>query len=262
VSDLLAERAAGPLGADPLSPAASSVLFLLGPCGRVEAPEAPCLILNKRSGKVRQPGDLCCPGGRLSLPLDRWLARAMTLPGMPLRRWPQWRRWRARQPEDAFFLALLLAAGLREGYEEMGLSPFNFRFLGPLPVQQLRLFRRTIFPQVGWVARPRGFSLNWEVEKIVRIPLENLLDPANYARYRLSVDPPRARQAGVLEDFPCFLHREPEGGEVLWGATYRITMDFLSRVFGFAPPEAGGLPVLTGRLGEDYLEGSGAAWTR
>lgn len=51
----------------PLAPedtaAPSCVLLLLGPQFSPNGgPYRPCLILNKRSERVRQPGDLCCPG--------------------------------------------------------------------------------------------------------------------------------------------------------------------------------------------------------
>ena len=51
-----------PDAVDPL--AAAGVLLLLSHrSSNNKEPGQPCLILNKRSLKVRQPGDLCCPGG-------------------------------------------------------------------------------------------------------------------------------------------------------------------------------------------------------
>jgi hypothetical protein len=38
----------------------SAVLFLIGP--HCDLGFEPCVLLNKRSGKVKQPGDLCFPG--------------------------------------------------------------------------------------------------------------------------------------------------------------------------------------------------------
>ena len=55
---------------------ASGVLFLLGQRQNQHSGEGePCLILNKRSIKVKQPGDLCCPGGRVAPRLDGLLAK-------------------------------------------------------------------------------------------------------------------------------------------------------------------------------------------
>ena len=51
---------------------ASVVLFLVGDCPAESGarPET-CLILNKRSARVRQAGDLCCPGGGIAPGLDQ-----------------------------------------------------------------------------------------------------------------------------------------------------------------------------------------------
>jgi hypothetical protein len=43
--------------------------------------------------------------------------------------------------------------------------------------------------------------------------------------------------------------------ELLWGATYRITMRLLEITFDFAPPAIGDLPRIDGRLSERYLTG-------
>ena len=80
-------------------------------------------------------------------------------------------------------MALLLAASLREGLEEMRLNPLGVEFLGALPLQRLVMFKREIYPFVGWVGRQRRFFPNWGVTDIVYIPLGTFLDPKRYARY-------------------------------------------------------------------------------
>ena len=237
---------------------ASAVLFLLGPqCCPTDHGFQPCLILNKRSQKVRQPGDLCCPGGSLSARLDSTIALALRFPGTPLARWPLWRKWRRRYPIKAHNLALLLAAGLREAFEEMRLNPLLLRFVGVLPQQQLVMFQREIYPLVCWVPLQRRFKLNWEVEEVVYVPLRRLLEPQHYACLRLQI-PTSPNHAGepIFKNFPCFLHRSNGASEILWGATFRITMAFLDAVFKFKPPEEASLPVISGRLGDDYLTGN------
>ena len=233
-------------------PGASAVLFLLGNhCENGDFD--PCLILNKRSLKVRQAGDLCCPGGSISPRFDNLLARIFTLPGFPLARWPYWSAWRRKYPGQAAGLALLLATSLRESLEEMRLNPMGVTFLGPLPSQHLVMFRKAIFPMAGWVGGQKRYFPNWEVEKIVRIPLKNLMNPENYACYRLSFK--SARPVGStreLIDFPCFVHRNTHESELLWGATYRITTAFVERVFGFRPPASESLRVINGVLDENY----------
>ena len=139
--------------------------------GRSGGIRQPCLILNKRSMKVRQPGDLCCPGGSVSPGIDYKLAQLLFLPGTPIRRWRFLGQWRRKRPAEADYLGLLLATGLRESFEEMRLNPFGVRFLGPLPPAELVMFRRKIYPLVCWVARQKKFTANWEVDKIVSIPL-------------------------------------------------------------------------------------------
>lgn len=251
---LYAQRSRNPLfpnaGIDWQS--ASAVLFLLG-CIRQKGHLSgePCLILNKRSVKVRQPGDLCCPGGRVSRRLDAGLAALLKLPIFHLTRWPHWPHWRKTRPRDAKRLRLLLATGVRESIEEMRLIPFGLDFLGPLPAQQLVMFQRVIYPMVVWIPRQRRFYPNWEVEKIIYIPLRDLLNPAGYARYRLKFEGQSA--AEQINTFPCFRYEKDDTIELLWGATYRITAAFLNDVFDFAPPDPSSLPEIHGSLSKSYL---------
>ena len=232
------------------------MLFLLtqGPSGD------PFLILNKRSQRVRQPGDLCCPGGGISLPTDRLLARWLTLPATPLSRWPLRNWWRHHRRIDYPKLVLLLAAALREGFEEMRLNPFGVQFLGPMPAQHLVMFERAIYPLVGWVKRQRHFFPNWEVDKIVRIPVTAFFDAGSYASYRISFADRTSRPAAapLHRDMPCFVYRHNGRVDLLWGATYRITEQFLKTVFDYRPPSIQSLPVIHRRLDRRYLNGSTA----
>ncbi len=254
---------AGEMGPLPVnlraSTQASAVLFLLGRRPFGDGKAETCLILNKRSPKVRQPGDLCCPGGGIMPWLDVYLARLLRLKGSPLSYWADWKAWRNRRTDDAFNLSLLLATGLRESFEEMRLNPLGVRFLGALPPQRLVMFHRKIYPFACWVTRQRRFYPNWEVDKIVTIPLSRLLKPDNYARYRLEIDLTTKRHGfryrKETKEFPCFLHRQGGHTERLWGATFRITMVFLKWVFGFEPPEMEDLQTVDGRLDRHYTEG-------
>jgi hypothetical protein len=118
------------------------------------------------------------------------------------------------------------------------------------------MFRRVIYPIVCWVSRQQRFATNWEVEKIVYIPLRNLFDPSNYAHYRLRLEPHQtSRLKPDKRDFRCFIHEHENESEHLWGATFRITMAFLELVFGFKPPEIESLPVVDGKLGANYYTG-------
>lgn len=230
----------------------SAVLFLLA----AGADGKPHLILNKRSRHVPQPGDLCCPGGGIAASLDPLLARGVDLPAMPLRRWPLGSWWRRYRRTDHSKLALLLAAALREGFEEMRLNPFGVKFLGPMHAEHLVMFKRAIYPLAAWIDHQQRFFPNWEVEKIVRIPVAAFFDASNYARYRITFDPGVAgKTTASVRDLPCFVQRHNGEVELLWGATYRIVERFLNTIFDYIPPPAASLPVIRRRLGRRYLEG-------
>lgn len=242
---------------DSLNP--SAVLFLLGPqCGENKTESEPCLILNKRSQKVKQPGDLCCPGGSIAPHLDSWFAKFLTLPSLPMSRWHYWSHWHDQHPSEARQLALFFATSLRESFEEMRLNPFGVRFMGPLPPQRLKMFQRVIFPMAGWNSHQKRFIPNWEVEKIVHIPLRHLLTPDYYACYSLQFAPyVEKKLSRKAQDYPCFLYKNQDGQELLWGATYRIVTLFLNLIFGFTPPDMASLPVISGTLEGNYLTGQG-----
>jgi 8-oxo-dGTP pyrophosphatase MutT (NUDIX family) len=236
----------------------SAVLFLLAPkcTGDPRSPE-PCVVLNKRSARVKQPGDLCFPGGRVESRMDPYFARLLRFPLFPLGRWPFWPLWRKTRYLEARRMGLLFAASLREALEEMRLNPLGVTFLGPLPPQSLVMFDRTIYPMVGWIPRQRRFLPNWEVEKMIHIPLRELLRPARYGRLRIRYEMASAYgDSGHGEDFLCFLHRNGRETEVLWGATFRIVLGFLEIVFGFIPPDMEGLPTMCRSLDQTYLSGT------
>jgi hypothetical protein len=136
----------------------------------------------------------------------------------------------------------------------MRLNPLGVKFMGPLPSQELMMFGRILYPLVGWIKRQKHFFPNWEVEKIVYVPLKNLLKPENYVCYRLCFLGRNERE-GPVQDFPAFLHRGKQGDEVLWGVTYRIVTVFLKMVFGFEPPPMNTLSVVCGTRGENYYDG-------
>jgi hypothetical protein len=236
----------------------SSVLFLLGSCrngrrGQVKT----CLVLNKRSRAVRQPGDLCFPGGRTTPLVDTLLSRLIRLPFLPLGRWPFWQEWRTRRPNQARRLSLLLATGLRESLEEMRLNPAGIRFLGPLPAEDLTMFDRVIYPMVGWITRQKRFVPNWEVERVVYLPIKDLLNREQYARYRLHIKRGNGpNKAFYRKNSLCYRHETEKGTEILWGVTFRIILVFIKQVFDFDPPPIQTLPVIDNILDETYFNGS------
>lgn len=236
----------------------AGVLMLLGQKpARVESGDEPCLVLNKRSSKVRQPGDLCFPGGSIALRIDPYLARIFSLPFASLGRWRYWSERKKYHYGLAKTMSIIWATGLRESFEEMRLNPFGVRFLGSLPPQPLVMFKRTIYPMVGWIKRQKRFFPNWEVEAVLYVALKDLLKPDHYGRYRLQMVGASGKSgAAAVQDFPCFRIQTHNRTEILWGATYRITVDFLKYAFDFTPPALLSLPVVEGALDESYITGS------
>lgn len=233
----------------------SAVLFLitLRKTNFSAEPEI-CVIFNKRSRKVLQPGDLCCPGGGVEKK-DKLISQIMRMPFSPFQTWVQRNPVVKHEKEIADQIALMLTTGLREAWEEMRLNPFKVSFLGVLPVHQLIMFEKNIYPLVGWVPENISLQTNWEVERIVYIPLKNLLNQKNYGRYQLTFKDKEGRSTDERE-FPCFVHRGRMKDEILWGATFRITINFLSLVFDFFLPDLENLPTVRGQRGTKYLNGS------
>lgn len=213
---------------------AAAILFLMGmhPIGG-QGRREPVLILNQRSERVRQPGDLCFPGGGLSPRLDRLLSGLLGLPGFPLHGW---------NPKNGHkihgAMARFLATGLREGFEEMRVNPFRIRFLGPMAPEHFTRFNRTVYPMVTWLTGPHAFVPNWEVARIVYIPLRQFFDPGAYTKLPLS-QLSRQKESDRLPattEFPCLIYENGNGREILWGLTFRIVLHFLETVFDFEPP--------------------------
>lgn len=109
---------------------------------------------------------------------------------------------------------------LREVHEEIGLDPKYVRILGRLAsMVTISSFRVT--PVVGALKWPTVFRLSeHEVERIFTVPLAWLADAAN--RWELPF-PGSTRGVVVYH---------PYDGELVWGATARMTVDFL-RAIGY-----------------------------
>ena len=137
-----------------------------------------------------------------------------------------------------------------------GVRPWSVEFLGILPTYQLRVFRRGILPMVGWMRFNGRFRINWEVEKIVPVPLADFLKSERYAGCFFEPEDGVDNDVTLRPDAqPCFIYEDDGGREVLWGATYRIVMSFLSLVYGFEPPALEDRPVVRRTLSRAYLTG-------
>ena len=105
---------------------------------------------------------------------------------------------------------------LREANEEIGLDPKDVKILGRLPnLITITYFRVT--PVIGVVKWPAVFRVGeHEVARIFTIPLVWLSNPSNRWQFEM---PGRARS---------LIAYHPYDGELLWGATARMTVDFLN----------------------------------
>jgi len=104
---------------------------------------------------------------------------------------------------------------LREAEEEIGLDPADVRVLGRLAnLITITYFRVT--PVVGVIKWPNVFRVGeHEVARVFTIPLAWLANPMN----RWEFEMPALKRSLIAY--------HPYDGELLWGATARMTVDFL-----------------------------------
>lgn len=214
------------------------------------------VLLNKRSKRVQQAGDLCAPGGGIHPVLDRISQQVLQVGLLP---WAKGLAFdRARQREKKVYKKILFFLGnaLRESWEEIRLSPFNVEFLGPLQSYRLQSRRWIIFPVVGRVKRAWQNKLSPEVDKIIAIPLPTFFLPESYAFYSLEV-PRELMVQGIPSpwEFPCLVYNADGEEEILWGATYMILRAFLRIVFDQPLPSPDGRRVIHRPLISTYLSG-------
>lgn len=108
---------------------------------------------------------------------------------------------------------------IREAREEIGLLPEHVRILGKLDdVVTISHFRVT--PVIGVIPWPYTFHISPdEVSRVFSIPLQWLAQPENWNEYEFTPE-------GSHRSFPLITYH-PFDGEVLWGASARITHNFL-----------------------------------
>lgn len=105
---------------------------------------------------------------------------------------------------------------LREADEEIGLNPSDVKVLGRLAnMITITYFRVT--PVVGVIKWPAVFRVGeHEVARVFTIPLGWLANPSN--RWEFT-------RPGTTRSLIAY---HPYDGELLWGATARMTVDFLN----------------------------------
>jgi len=126
----------------------------------------------------------------------------------------------ATDPQDAD----AVETALREAEEEVGLRRTDVQVLGKLG-QMLTVTNFLITPIVGIFPWPYTFTMQTvEVARIFVLPLRWLADPQNWQEFvRKETNRP------VVTYFP-------NDGELVWGATARITVEFI-RAMGWLIPD-------------------------
>lgn len=212
--------------------------------------------LIKRSSKVTQPGDLSCPGGLLQTKMDPLLRPLISSRLLPILRGNALKYVQMRDADTARMITLSLTNAVREAWEETGLSPFYIHFLGPLPTYSLLLFRRIIFPLVGFVKREWQFYPNDEVDGLLEIPLMTFFDENNYGIYRIQASNRTNANGHDIRDFPCLISHDNAGKEeILWGATFYIILSFLKIVLDFEITGLHGKRIIQRTLEPEYITG-------
>jgi len=219
--------------------------------------------LIRRSNSVQQAGDLACPGGMLHTRLD-WPLKMLIAGGLiPLLSNEAGQHARRRDKETYNALTLFLANAAREAWEEIRLNPFRTLFLGPLPSHPLLLFKRTIFPLVGFIKSTHLFRPNHEVESIVDIPLKAFFQQENYGTITTVPDKSQINSSNRSRTMPCLILPDSEGREdILWGATFAIVTNFLKIILDFKMPEVQNGISVKKIIDVNYLSNGNCAQTR
>lgn len=118
----------------------------------------------------------------------------------------------------------LLAAALRETFEEVGIPAGEVQVLGTLPEVDVTVSRFRVTPFVGAIPHPYALRPNAdEIEEVVRVPLAVFRDPASL---RVETRQWEGRTAQVY-------HYTYET-QTIWGATASIIKRFVD-ILGEAP---------------------------
>jgi 8-oxo-dGTP pyrophosphatase MutT (NUDIX family) len=108
------------------------------------------------------------------------------------------------------------STALREAQEELGIRPQDVRVLGRL-ANLLTISSYRVTPVVGVIPWPYVFHVeSAEVARVFTVPLQWLANPSN--RWEMRIPGTKRRV--------YFFH--PHDSELVWGATARITVDFLT----------------------------------
>lgn len=120
-----------------------------------------------------------------------------------------------------------LDAALRETAEEIGVRAKDVTVLGMLDDEKTVVSGFMLTPFVGAIPYPYPLRASpAEVHSVLEAPLRTLLDPQN-VRAEIWTDGSAPRTMYVYT----------VAGDIVWGATARVIMQFLRKVFGEAVPD-------------------------
>jgi 8-oxo-dGTP pyrophosphatase MutT (NUDIX family) len=113
-----------------------------------------------------------------------------------------------------------LYTALREGHEEIGVQPKDVTILGRLDDIMTATTGFVIAPYVGVISHPYNFQVNpHEIATLIFVPLDILKELCREQEQAAHDE----KNQGMG---PCFRYR----GHIIWGATARILMQFMSLV--------------------------------
>ncbi len=120
-------------------------------------------------------------------------------------------------------------AALREASEEVGVPPASVRLLGRLTPLHIPVSGFLLHPIVGITdTRPDFLPAEWEVARILEVPLATLRDPGIVQREQWT----RERAGRTVEIEVPFFEID---GEKVWGATAMVLAEFLDVMEPFGP---------------------------
>jgi len=105
---------------------------------------------------------------------------------------------------------------LRETFEEVGIQPQQIEIIGKLSDLYIPPSNFIVTPFVGILQEEPHITPNYEVERVLIIPLSDLMNPTNCVEKTISV---RSIQLHV----PCYTL----DGEIIWGASSMMLAELL-----------------------------------
>lgn len=233
----------------------AGVVLLLHYKSNQENPEYVFQLI-KRSEKVKQAGDISCPGGILHPVIDKSSSFFLKAGIIPTLRKQILNYARHKDKKTISLIRLFLTNALREAWEEIGLIPFNILFLGALPCYSLTSFARTIYPLVCLTPNPFPYRLSSEVDKILEIPLSFFFHDSNYASLEIKT-PLENTASGQNNKLPCLVIPDGTGNvDILWGATLNIITNFLRLISDDSLPLPSASRTIKKVLTNSYISGS------